>query len=154
MLTQEEIREIEAELGAYPRKEAAGLGALMRIRRRRGWISDEALRDVAGFLGMSPAELDAAASFYPLLFRRPVGRHVIRICDSVSCWVMGYAAAYRRLTETLGVRLGETTADGRFTLLPSACLGVCEHAPALMIDDDVHGDWSVETMDDILAGYV
>jgi NADH-quinone oxidoreductase subunit E len=153
MLTPEEVREIEAEMKAYPTKEAVGLGALRTIQRRRGWISDQALRDVADYLGMSADELDGAATFYPLLFRRPIGRHVIRICDSVSCWVMGYEAAYRRLTEALGIRLGETTADGRFTLLPTSCLGVCDHAPALMIDDDVHGDWSLETMDDILARY-
>jgi NADH-quinone oxidoreductase subunit E len=154
MLTPEETREIEAELAAYPTKDAAGLGALKMIQRRRGWISDEALRDVAQFLGMSADELDSRATFYPLLFRRPVGRHVIRICDSVSCWVMGYETVYRRLNERLGIGLGETTADGRFTLLPSACLGVCEHAPAVMIDGDVHRDWDAGTMDDILSRYL
>jgi NADH-quinone oxidoreductase subunit E len=153
MLTPEEIRELEAELAHYPRKASACIEALTIVQRGRGWISDESLRDVAEFLGMTAEELDSVATFYPLVFRRPVGRHIIRICDSVSCWIMGYEEVCRRLTETLGIRPGETTADGRFTLLPSACLGACDHAPALMIDDDLIGDWNPAEVDRILSRY-
>jgi NADH-quinone oxidoreductase subunit E len=153
MLTPEEIRELETGLEIYPQKQAGGVDALKIIQRRRGWISDETLRDVAGFLGMTAEELDGVATFYPVIFRRPVGRHVIRICDSVSCWIVGYEQVYRRLVETLGLRLGETTGDGRFTLLPSACLGVCEHAPALLIDGDLIADWNPEAVEQILARY-
>jgi NADH-quinone oxidoreductase subunit E len=153
MLSAEEIREVEPELALYPTRQAACLGVLRTIQRRRGWLSDGAIRDAAEFLGMNPHELDAIATFYNLLVRKPVGRHVIRICDSVSCWVTGYDEVVRGLTDKLGVQLGDTTADGRFTLLPSACLGVCERAPALMIDDDVHGNLSVEAIDEILARY-
>jgi NADH-quinone oxidoreductase subunit E len=153
MLTGEEIRELEAATAAYPNRRAACLDVLKAVQRRRGWLSDETLRDAADFLGMNPHELDAVATFYPLLYRRPVGRHVIRVCDSVSCWLTGYGEVVRGLTEKLGVALGETTADGRFTLLPSACLGVCEHAPALQIDDDVHGNLTADSVDGILARY-
>jgi NADH-quinone oxidoreductase subunit E len=153
MLTTDEIRELETEMAIYPTRQAASLGALRAVQRRRGWISDEDLRDVAGYLGMSADELDSIATFYSQLFRKPVGRHVIRVCDSVSCWATGAETAVRRLMETLGIRLGETTADGRFTLLPSACLGVCERAPALMIDEDVHTNWDAARMDGILARY-
>jgi NADH-quinone oxidoreductase subunit E len=153
MLTPEEIRELETGLEIYPQKQAGGVDALKIIQRRRGWISDETLRDVAGFLGMTAEELDGVATFYPVIFRRPVGRHVIRICDSVSCWIVGYEQVYRRLVETLGLRPGETTGDGRFTLLPSACLGVCEHAPALLIDGDLIADWNPEAVEQILARY-
>jgi NADH-quinone oxidoreductase subunit E len=153
MLTPEEIRELETGLEIYPQKQAGGVDALKIIQRRRGWISDETLRDVAGFLGMTAEELDGVATFYPVIFRRPVGRHIIRICDSVSCWIVGYEQVYRRLVETLGVRLGETTGDGRFTLLPSACLGVCEHAPALLIDGDLIADWNPENVEQVLARY-
>ena len=141
MLTQEEIRELEEELAQYPRRQAGCVDALKIVQRRRGWISDETLRETADYLGMTADELEAVATFYPVIFRRVVGRHIIRICDSVSCWIMGYEKVYRTLTDTLGVRLGETTSDGRFTLLPSSCLGVCEHAPALMIDNDLIADW-------------
>jgi NADH-quinone oxidoreductase subunit E len=102
---------------------------------------------------MTAEELDGVATFYPLVFRRTVGRHIIRICDSVSCWIMGYEEVCRRLTETLGIRPGETTPDGRFTLLPSPCLGACDHAPALMIDDDLIGDWNPAEVDKILSRY-
>ena len=153
MLSSEEIRELEAELAHYPRKASAGVEALRIVQRRRGWISDETLRDVAGYLGLTAEELDSVATFYPLVLRREVGRHIIRICDSVSCWIMGYEEVCRRLTETLGVKMGETTADGRFTLLPSACLGACDHAPALMIDDDLIGDWSLADVEKVLSRY-
>ena len=153
MLTSDEIRELEADLAHYPQKQSGCVDALKIVQRRRGWISDETLREVAVYLEMTPAELDGVATFYPVIFRRQVGRHIIRICDSVSCWIMGYEKVYGALTGTLGVRLGETTADGRFTLLPSACLGVCEHAPALMIDDDLIGDWNPGNVDGILSRY-
>jgi len=153
MLTQEEIRDLEEELAQYPQRRAGCVDALKTVQRRRGWISDETLRDTADYLGMTAEELEAVATFYPVIFRRPVGRHIIRICDSVSCWIMGYEKVYRKLTETLGVGLGETTPDGRFTLLPSACLGVCEHAPALMIDDDLITDRDAAEMDKILVRY-
>jgi NADH-quinone oxidoreductase subunit E len=153
MLTEEEIRELENELAPYPQRQSACVEALKTVQRRRGWISDDSLKDVAEFLGMTADELDGVATFYPLIFRRPVGRHVIRICDSVSCWIMGSGKVYRQLTETLGIRLGETSADGRFTLLPSPCLGACDHAPALMIDDDLMTDWDSADIDRILARY-
>jgi NADH-quinone oxidoreductase subunit E len=153
MLTEEEIRELGNELAQYPRRQSACVEALKIVQRRRGWISDDNLNDVAEFLGMTADELDGVATFYPLILRRPVGRHIIRICDSVSCWIMGYGELYRELTEKFGVRFGETSADGRFTLLPSTCLGACDHAPALMIDSDLIADWNPADTDRILARY-
>ena len=153
MLTPEERREIEAEIGAAEKKRAAAPDALKVVQQRRGWVSDEDLREVAGLLDMSPCELDSIATFYCGIYRRPVGRHVILICDSVSCWIMGYNVLREHLTARLGIALGETTADGRFTLLPAACLGVCEQAPAMLGDGDVHGRLTPEKVDEVLAGY-
>jgi NADH-quinone oxidoreductase subunit E len=102
---------------------------------------------------MSPDELDGVATFYNLIFRRPVGRHVILICDSVSCWIMGYEALREAFHARLGVRLGETTADGRFTLLPIVCLGACDHAPTIMIDEDLHHDVDAARLDSLLERY-
>jgi len=123
------------------------------VQRRRGWVSAEDLRDVAEFLGQTPAELENVATFYNLIFREPVGRHVILICDSVSCWVMGYAPMLNHLNGKLGLTLGRTSADGRFTLLPVPCLGICDHAPAMMIDGDLHTDLTPEKIDGILERY-
>jgi NADH-quinone oxidoreductase subunit E len=153
MLTQDEIRALDDGLGRYLKKRSGTVDALKIVQRRRGWISNDVLRDLAEYLGMTAEELEEVATFYPLIFRRKVGRHVIRICDSVSCWIAGSEDIVRRLSETLGLQLGETTADGRFTLLPSACLGACDRAPALMIDDDLITDWNPADADRILARY-
>src|SRR5262249_28598428 len=95
-------------------------------------------------------ELDGVATFYNLIFRRPVGQHVILLCDSVSCWIMGYERLQTHLRTRLGITLGETTADGQFTLLPIPCLGTCDHAPALMIDDALYRDLDPEKLDLVL----
>ena len=104
MLTAEEISEIEAEAAHYPKREAVCIDALKIVQRRRGWVSDESLRDIAGHLGMSPTDLDSVATFYNLIFRRPVGRHVIMVCDSVSCWIMGYDRMRKHLPRAAGNR--------------------------------------------------
>jgi NADH-quinone oxidoreductase subunit E len=153
MLTEEERREIEAEIPRYPQKNATCIEAMKIVQRHRGWVSDEALQGIGDLLGMTPDELDSLATFYNLVFRKPVGRHVILICDSISCWIMGYERVREYLRVRLGVEPGETTADGRFTLLPVACLGACDHAPALMIDDDLHVDLDPEKIDRILQSY-
>ena len=129
------------------------MDALKVVQRHRGWVSDESLRDVAEYLEMTPDELDNVATFYNLIFRKPVGKHVILVCDSVSCWIMGYERVRQRLSERLGIGFGETTADERFTLLPIVCLGTCDHAPAIMIDGDLCRDVDPEKLDAILAQY-
>ncbi|MDE8350164.1 MAG: NADH-quinone oxidoreductase subunit NuoE [Acidocella sp.] len=134
-------------------KRAAGTDALKLVQKRFGYVSDRHLSEVAALLEMTPAELDAVATFYNLIFRRPVGRHVILLCDSVACWVMGAGAARAQIRDRLGIKPGETTADGRFTLLPIVCLGHCDHAPAMMVDDDQHGNLNAATLDAILEQY-
>ncbi|MEW6443706.1 MAG: NADH-quinone oxidoreductase subunit NuoE [bacterium] len=153
MLSAEERQEIEAERALYPNPQALAIDAMRILQKRRGWISDEAVRDVAELLGMTADEVDSVATFYNHLFRKPVGRHVIFVCDSVSCWVMGYERTVSHLTGRLGIRLGETTPDGRFTLLPIVCLGACDRAPAMMVDDELYGDLTPARMDEILARY-
>ena len=153
MLTPEEMAEIEAEYTHYQQKRAACVEALKAVQRRRGWVSDESLSDLADFMEMTTDELDSIATFYNLIFRKPVGRHTILVCTSVSCWVMGYEQIVDHILERLGIGLGETTADGRFTLLPNVCLGACDLAPAVMIDGDLHGNLDAQKIDDILAGY-
>ena len=153
MLTESEKKEIEAEARHYDYKRAACVDALKIVQRHRGWVSDESLRDVAEYLEMTPDELDNVATFYNLIFRKPVGKHVILVCDSVSCWIMGYVRLREHLHARLGIRLGQTTADGRFTLLPIVCLGTCDHAPALMIDDELYRDLDPQQLDAVLERY-
>jgi NADH-quinone oxidoreductase subunit E len=146
-------QEITALAKAAETKRAAGLDALKVVQKRFGYISDPHLAEVAALLDMTPAELDGVATFYNLIFRRPVGRHVILLCDSVACWIMGEGGARAQLRERLGIRPGETTADGRFTLLPIVCLGHCDHAPAMMVDEDQYGDLDSARLDAILERY-
>ncbi len=153
MLTDAERHEIESHLAEYPYKRAACIEALKIVQRGHGWVSDENLQDVAALLDMTPDELDNVATFYNLIFRQPVGKHVIFLCDSVSCWIMGYSKVRQYIQERLGIDFGQTTPDGNFTFLPIVCLGDCDHAPVLMIDNDHYHDLDEEKVDGILASY-
>jgi NADH-quinone oxidoreductase subunit E len=153
MLTPEEKIEIEHAIKLVPYKKAASVEALKVVQEHRRWISDESLRDVAKFLDMSTEELDSVATFYNLIFRREVGKHVILVCDSISCWVMGYENLRDQLFNRLGIKYGETTADGRYTILPNCCLGTCDCAPALMIGNDLYRNVTIEQLDNILKKY-
>ena len=153
MLTAEEIREIEKEAAHYPRRDAVSIDALKIVQNHRGWVSDESLRDIAGHIGMSETDLDSVATFYNLIHRRPVGRHVITVCDSVSCWIMGCERVEKHLDQRLGIRFGQTTPDNRFTLLPTVCLGCCDRAPAMMVDRDLHTNLDPQTIDRELEKY-
>jgi NADH-quinone oxidoreductase subunit E len=150
MLTEEEIKEIEEEMKHFDYKQAVSVDALKIVQKHRGWVSDENIKDIAELLEMSPAELDGVATFYNLIYRKPVGKHVILLCDSVSCWVMGCDRMREHFTKRLGINFGETSEDNEFTLLPMQCLGTCDHAPAMMIDETLHRDLDEEKIDGIL----
>jgi len=152
-LSAQELAEIDAAVSAVPTRRAAGIEALMIVQKRRGWVSDTSLEAVARHLGLSAAELDGAATFANLVFRRPVGRHVIMTCDSVSCYVMGCDRVREALESRLGIRPGQTTEDGRFTLLPIVCLGACDRAPCMLVDEELVGNVTPEGVDAILERY-
>ncbi len=132
-LTPEETASIRRLLENWPRCEAVVVDALYLVQQSQGWIDDDKLEAVAGLLDLSPAYLDSLATFYPLLHRKPVGRQVIRYCDSVSCWLMGSETLAASLRGRLGIEEGETTPDGAYTLLPHPCLGACHRAPVAMV---------------------
>lgn len=144
---------IQAELKHYPNRRAGCIEALKIVQRQEGWISDESLRQLAEFLHLPVAELEGVATFYNLLYRKPVGRHVILLCDSVSCWIMGYDRIYEQLKSELGAAFGQTSADGAFTLLPNPCLGACERAPAMLIDGTLHSNLRPDALAEILQTY-
>jgi NADH-quinone oxidoreductase subunit E len=152
-MKEEEKKQIQQEIKRSETPRAASVEALRILQASRGWVSDEDIRDLAPLLGLTPDELDAVATFYAFIFRRPVGRHIIFVCDSVSCWVMGYEALLSRLKERLGISMGETTTDGRFTLLSVSCIGACDRAPAIMIDRDLHLDVDPEKLERLLEPY-
>ena len=156
MLTAEELKEIDAELAHYEQPSAATIEALKIVQKHRGWVSDDAVKAIAEKLKTSAADVDAVATFYNLIFRKPVGRHVIFQCDSVSCHIMGADRLRAKLEAKLGIKPGQTTPDNRFTLLPIVCLGTCDKAPAMLVDQDTHRNLeniSDESLDELLAGY-
>lgn len=153
MLTELEIEKLDRALGDFERKTDGILEALKAIQGSRGWISDDCVNDLAAYLGATAEEVDAISTFYPMIYRRPVGRHIIHVCDGVVCWIMGCEGACARLQELLRIKPGETTADGRFTLLPISCIGACDGAPALLINGQLHRDITLENIDDILRLY-
>lgn len=127
------IRQAMAEFGG-PRP--AMLEALRLIQQAEGWVSDARLSEAAAFLGVGVAELENLATFYSMIFRRPVGETVILLCDGASCWLSGADAVRDAVTARLGIGFGETTADGKYTLINCACLGACERAPAAAVGRD------------------
>lgn len=153
MLSENEIKEIDHEVALVPVRKAACIEALKIVQDHRGWISDESLQAIAAHMEMSAEELDSVATFYNLIFRKPVGRNIILLCDSISCYVMGYEKIYEHLQARLNIKFGETTPDARFTLLPNHCLGTCDHAPALMINDDLYKNLTNDELDEILKEY-
>ncbi len=150
-LSPEELAAIDAELAHVPYKSAAAIDALKIVQAHRGWVSDESLQAIARHIGMSPDELDGVATFYNLIFRRPVGDQVILLCNSISCWIKGCDRLQARLSEHLGVGLGETTSDNRYTLLPVTCLGACDKAPVMMVGEDLHENLSEDSINVLLG---
>lgn len=150
-LSQAEIAEILADASHYSQKSGASIEALKIVQKHRGWVSDESLKQVAKLLGMSMEELDGVATFYNLIYRRPVGRKVILCCDSISCWMLGADRVQEEISRRLGIGYGATTPDGEYTLLPIVCLGACDHAPVLMVGEDLYHDVDEARLDEILG---
>ena len=149
-LTEIEIGEIEREIQHLPDRQSAAIDALKIVQVHRGWISDNSLAAIAQLLGMSVDELDGIATFYNLIYRQPVGENVILFCDSVSCWLMDGEKVCKKLREKREIEFGQTSADNKYTLLPVTCLGDCDHAPAMMVGDELHHDLTVDNLDEHL----
>lgn len=137
----------------YEQPQAACIEALKIVQKRHGWVPDGAIVAIADTLGVGAGAVEGVSTFYSLIFRQPVGRHVILLCDSSSCFLTGYETLSDALSQQLGVGFGQTTPDGRFTLLPVCCLGACDRGPAMMIDDDTFGPISPEDLSVLLEAY-
>jgi NADH-quinone oxidoreductase subunit E len=153
MLSVSERERIERAVSGAVDSRSVVTDSLMVVQEARGWVSDQSLEDVAEALSLSRDEVEGVATFFELVFRRSVGKHVILICDSVSCWITGYEALLAHLRARLGIGPGETSADGLFTLLPAGCLGACDKAPAMMVDDELFVGVGIEELDRILDTY-
>ncbi len=153
VLSDSERSAIEHELHHYEDSRAASIEALKIVQKARGWVPDGAITAIGELIGIPASDVEGVATFYSQIFRQPVGRHIIRVCDSMVCYIGGHESVVSSLQQQLGIGLGETTSDGRFTLLPVCCLGNCDKAPALMIDDHTFGDVQPGGVASLLENY-
>jgi NADH-quinone oxidoreductase subunit E len=136
--------------GHYPVARAALVPALRAAQRDLGWLSKETQAELAALLGLTPLEVHEVVSFYPMLYDRPVGRHVIHVCRTLSCEACGGRELWAHLEQKLGVKRGGTTADGKFTLMGAECLASCGTAPVVLIDNERHENLSHAQVDRLL----
>lgn len=150
MLPETLRHNLQEQIGrvAHPREIAIDI--IYALQDHYGYFSDEALTRAAGLLGMSPLEVEELATFYTFIYREPVGRNVIHMCDSLICWMEGGENLVAHLCGRLGIRMGETTADGLFTLLPVCCIGYCDRAPAILVNRKVHGPLTIASLDRLI----
>ena len=153
VLSDAERAAIEEEMHHYEDPRAASIEALKIVQQARGWVPDGAADAIGAILGIPASDVEGVATFYSQIFRQPVGRHIIRVCDSMTCFIGGHESLLEAIKEQLGISPGQTTADGRFTLIPVCCLGNCDKAPALMIDDDTYGNARAADIAGLLEAY-
>lgn len=137
-LTDKEINEIKKEKKKYENPQAASIEALKIVQKKRGWISDNAIYAISKILKIPVSELEGIATFYSQIFRKPVGKYIIRYCDSFVCYITGYTSIKKRIEKILNIKPGQTTLDKKFTLLPTCCLGTCDKSPTIMINEDIY----------------
>ena len=147
---------IKAELSTkyfprYPTKRAVLLPALHEIQHTYGWIPVQALEEVAAFLELAPAEVMDTATFYEEYWLKPKGQYLLQVCRSLSCEICSSRELTDHLSKTLKIEQGETTQDGRFTLVELECLGACGTAPVMLINDVLHEELTVKKLDELIA---
>lgn len=152
-LSETERSAIEHEMHHYEDPRAASIEALNIVQKARGWVPDGACDAIGEVLGIPASDIEGVATFYSQIFRVPVGRHIIRVCDSMTCYIGGHESILGAIEQALGIAPGQTTDDNRFTLIPVCCLGNCDKAPALMIDDDTFGDVQPGSVGALLEAY-
>ena len=152
MLNEDEKRHLAEHLDHYPEARAGAIYTLQFLQKKYGHLHDEALREASELCGLSVTQLEELVSFYSLLFRRPVGRRVLRVCDSIACHMAGASALLSEAERLTGVPLGQVSEDGETTVLPHVCLGLCDRAPAVLLDDGAHGPLTADGLAALIKG--
>ena len=150
MLSEELKKSLIDKIASVEHPRELVVDVMFELQDHYGYLSDEALEEAALLLGMTPLEMEELATFYTFIFREPVGKYVIHVCDSIICWMDGYESIRDYLCQKLGIKMGETTPDGLFTLLPVCCIGYCDRSPAILINRKVYGPLTPEKLDNIL----
>lgn len=134
----------------YPNKRAMLLPALHAAQKERGWISDETMQQVADFLGIPKTQVLEVVSFYHWFKMKPVGKYNLQFCNNIACWLRGSEELIHHAEKKCGVRMGETTKDGLFTVSEVECLGSCGTAPVMMVNDAYHENLTLEALDRLI----
>ncbi|HSB80033.1 MAG TPA: NADH-quinone oxidoreductase subunit NuoE [Candidatus Methylomirabilis sp.] len=150
MISEDTRRRFDELVKRYPEKRSVLIPMLHEVQAEVGYLSPDAIEWVAGYLGLSPADVMSVASFYDMLHLEPVGRHMIYVCHNLSCALLGAERLIRHLESRLGTRMGETTPDGRITLKRMECLAACGMGPAIQVDGVFHEHMTPEKLDALL----
>ena len=145
-------RRVDTIVARYPQPKAALLPVLWQCQDAKGWIEPAAENWVAARLGVSPAHVHGCVTFYTMYKQRPMGRHHIQVCTTLSCMLRGSDELLEHLKGRLGIDEGEVTPDGKFSLVRVECLGSCGTAPMFQLNDDFHEDLTLERVDRLLDG--
>jgi len=151
LLTTEQIEHFRRKADALEHPQELVIDLLRAVQDSNGWVPDAGVELVADIIGVPSIQVEEVATFYDKIFRQPVGKKVIFICDSICCWSTGSEELAEALQQKLGVKFGGTSADGMFTLLPSCCLGACGDALAIMVGLKTYGRLTPEKLDAILT---
>ena len=152
MLPDELKNSLKARIASVDHPREMVVDVIFAIQAHYGHLTDEGVEKTARLVGMSPLEVEQLATFYTFIYREPVGKYVIHVCDSVVCWMDGFETIKEYLSKKLGIGDGETTADGLFPLLPVCCVGYCDRSPAILINKKVYGNLTTEKIDAIIEG--
>lgn len=150
MLSEHIPTELARQIAAAEHPRELAVDVMFALQERYGWLNDAAVKEAAALLDMSSLEIEELATFYTFIYRQPVGRYVIHLCDSLICQMEGYLNIREYLSRKLRIGMGETTADGLFTLLPVCCIGYCDRAPAMLVNRQVYGPLTMEVIDALI----
>jgi NADH-quinone oxidoreductase subunit E len=152
MLSDAACQMIQALMNKYPRKRSALIPALQLVQKEAGYLSSETVQEIAPLFDLSPSEINEVISFYTMFYKKPMGKYVIQVCTNISCLLCNAEEIAAHLVKKLGIGMGETSADQKFTLLEVECLGSCGTSPVIQINEDYYEDLTIEKLDRILDG--
>lgn len=155
LVSAERMQDIDHWVAKYPQdqKQSAVMSALRIVQEEHGHLTTELMNAIADYLDMPPIAVYEVASFYTMYEHKPIGKHLINVCTNISCMLRDSAGVVDHLQNKLGIKLGETTDDGCFTLRSVECLGACVNAPMMQVDKDYHENLTPESIDRVLGQY-
>ncbi len=150
ILTDQSVNRIKEKAARYPYRKAAILPALTIAYKQLGYVDDKIYREIAKVIDVPYVEIAEAATFYTMFPKKPRGKHLLQVCNNISCALLGSDAMIKYIEDKLGIKRGDTTEDGLFTLISVECLGSCCTAPMIQINEDYHENLNRQKLDKIL----